>query len=418
MFEWDHLHFGILALFMSSFFSTLSCSFRSTGDAGVPRLIDKNPGMEKLLSKWKNRWNILLLSIRACLGLSEIAAIYCAAEASQKMPTTGIFVLMLCAIPLYMIFIRMIPFVLSESYADRISINFLPLSTFISSLLYVFIWPINWIENKLLLRALSSSAEHDHPTAEDEILSLMEQACLDDLCEDEREMIRSVLELSDTVAREIMTPRVDVEGLKHDLTVQDCLSIVRESRYTRFPVYHEKLDDIRGIIHVKDLLRCIAENNGEQPILPLLKAINFVPETMPISDLLKQMQHKRAQMVLVVDEYGGTSGIVCMEDIIEELVGKIEDEYDHADTNLQQRPDGSYLIDARMPVADLNEELDLHLPESDEYDSLGGYMLMTLGHIPAPKESIETEEVHLSILSANPRQIISIRLELKKPADS
>ena len=244
----------------------------------------------------------------------------------------------------------------------------------------------------------------------------MEQAGLEDLKEEEREMIRSVFELGDTVAREIMTPRVDVEGIKDDLIVSDCLSVIRESRHTRFPVYHEKLDDIRGIIHVKDLLRCIAENKGDQPILPLLKKINFVPETMPISDLLKQMQHKHAQMVLVVDEYGGTSGIVCMEDIIEELVGEIEDEYDLADTDFQKRPDGSYVIDAKMPVADLNEELELHLPESDEYDSLGGYMLMTLGHIPAPKESIETDEIHLSVLAANQRQIKSIRLELKNPA--
>lgn len=414
MFEWDYLHFGILALLMAGFFSVLSCSFRSTGDAGVPRLIDKNPSSGRLLEKWKDRWNILLLSIRACLGLSEIAAVYCAVHASKHLNALGLLSLMLGAILVYMIFIRMIPFVLSESYADRISINCLPLATGIATLLFIFIWPIDRIENKLLMSALSTSDEDDHPTAEDEIKSVMAQARLEDLKEEEREMIRSVFELGETVAREIMTPRVDVEGLKDELSVQDCLSVIRESRHTRFPVYHEKLDDIRGIIHVKDLLRCIAENRSNQPILPLVKKMNFVPETMPISDLLKQMQRKRAQMVLVVDEYGGTSGIACMEDIIEELVGEIEDEYDLADTDFQQRSDGSYLIDARMAVADLNEELDLHIPESDEYDSLGGYILMTLGHIPAPKESIDTEEAHLSVLSANQRQIKSIRLELKK----
>lgn len=416
MFDWNYLHTGILALLLASFFSILSCCFRSTGDAGVPRLIDKNPGSVRLLEKWKDRWNILLLSIRACLGLSEIGAVYCAVKASADMSAFGLVGLVIGAILLYMIFIRMIPYVLSESYADRISINFLPLAASISAPLYILIWPIDRIEKKLLARALSTSDEDDHPTAEDEILSVMAQADLADLNEEEREMIRSVFELGETVAREIMTPRVDVEGIKDDLTVQQCLSVIRESRHTRFPVYHEKLDDIRGIIHVKDLLRCIAENKGGQPILPLLKKINFIPETMPISDLLKQMQRKRAQMVLVVDEYGGTSGIVCMEDIIEELVGEIEDEYDLADTDFQKRPDGSYLIDARMPVADLNEELELNIPESDEYDSLGGYILMTLGHIPAPKESIDTGEAHLTVLSANQRQIKSIRLELNNQA--
>lgn len=412
--EWTHLHYGILALLLASFFSILSCSFRATGDAGIPRLILKNPGSERLLRKWQNRWNILLLSIRACLGLSEIAAIYSAAQLSVGLSQTNLFLLTGVAILAYMIFIRMIPFVLSESYADRISVQFLPLSTFIANVLFIFMWPMDRIENRLLIRALSTSDGDDHPTAEDEILSVMEQAGLEDLNEGEREMIRSVFELGDTVAREIMTPRVDVEGIKDDLIVSDCLSVIRASRHTRFPVYHEKLDDIRGIIHVKDLLRCIAEGQGNQPLLPLLKKINFVPETMPISDLLKQMQRKRAQMVLVVDEYGGTSGIVCMEDIIEELVGEIEDEYDLADTDFQKRPDGTYVIDAKMPVADLNEALDLQIPESDEYDSLGGYMLMTLGHIPAPKEQIETDAINLSVLSANQRQIKSIRLELKK----
>ena len=226
---------------------------------------------------------------------------------------------------------------------------------------YMFSLVIDRIENRLLQRALSNSDDDDHPTPEDEILSVMEQADLEELNEEEREMIRSVFELGETVAREIMTPRVNLEGIKDDLTIKDCLSIIRESRHTRFPVYHEKLDDIRGTIHVKDILRQIAEGNENQPISSIVKKIEFIPETMSISLLLKDMQRKHAQMVLVVDEYGGTSGIVCMEDIIEELVGEISDEYDETDSEFQERPDGSYFIDAKMLVADLNEKLDLDI---------------------------------------------------------
>ncbi len=405
-----YIYSGIFALFLSSLFSTLSCCFRQTGDAGISRLIDKNPTSENIISKWQNRWNILLLSIRACLGLSEIAAIYCAVHLSHDMTFTELGVLTFVAILLYMVFIRMIPFILSESYADRISIKSLPLISGIATILYGFIWPIDRIENRLLERALSTSDDDDHPTPEDEILSVMEQADLEELNEDEREMIRSVFELGETVAREIMTPRVNLEGIKDDLTIKESLSIIQKSPHTRFPVYHEKLDDILGTVHVKDILNEISEGKEDQLISSIAKKIEFIPETMSVNLLLKEMKRKRAKMVLVVDEYGGTSGIVCMEDIIEELVGEICDEYDATDSELQERPDGSYLIDARMPVADLNEKLDLNIEEHDEFDSIGGFILFTLGHIPNIGKKIETDEVSLTVIAANPRQIKRIRL--------
>jgi putative hemolysin len=145
----------------------------------------------------------------------------------------------------------------------------------------------------------------------------------------------------------------------------------------------------------------------------LVKKIDFVPETMPINDLMQLMKKNHAQMVLVVDEYGGTEGLVTMEDIIEELVGEIEDEYDLKEKELHCRPDGSVMVQARMPIYDLNEELGIRIPESDEYDSLGGYVVSELGHIPAPGETLESAGYILRIHSATRRQIQVIHMTPK-----
>lgn len=405
------------ALLIACFFSVLSCSYRSSGDAGISRLIEKFPAAADRLRSWRHRWTLLLLAIRMGMGLFEIIAVYCAARASVSLPPAGLILLAIVALLLYMIFIRIIPFVLSESYADRISIRTLPFAAAFTRLFYFLIWPISILERRLLHRALSSSEEIDHPSAEDEIRHAMEQADQETLEEDEREIIRSVFEFGETVAREIMTPRVSIEALKIEMTVRECIETVRTSRHSRFPVYHDKMDDVRGRVHVKDLLQLMAEGRAEEPVASICKKMSFVPETMPISDLLKHMQATREQMVLVVDEYGGTAGIACMEDIIEELVGEIEDEYDQAGGGIQARPDGTLLVDSKIPVTDLNEELELDIPESDEYDSIGGFVLEQLGHIPAAGESIETARAHITVQTASPRRIQTLKITIRNPEE-
>ena len=178
------------------------------------------------------------------------------------------------------------------------------------------------------------------PSAEDEIKRLIEETDEEELEEEEREIIRSVFEFGESVAREIMTPRIDISGIKDTLTIEECVERVKESRHSRFPVYHENIDDVVGIVHVKELLKLIASDMRKDSIGQLAKKIEFIPETMPLNDLLQLMKKTRSQMVLVVDEYGGTEGLVTMEDVIEELVGEIEDEYDLKEKELHRRPDG------------------------------------------------------------------------------
>jgi putative hemolysin len=213
-----------------------------------------------------------------------------------------------------------------------------------------------------------------------------------------------------------MTPRIDISGIKDTLTVDECIVQIKESRHSRFPVYHENIDDVVGVIHVKDLLRYMAESKGETPITQLAKRIDFVPETMPLNDLLQLMKNSRSQIVLVVDEYGGTEGLVTMEDVIEELVGEIEDEYDLEEKEFHRRPDGSVMVKARIPIDELNEALDSKLPESEEYDSLGGYVYSELGRIPKVGETLESSGYSLRVHAATQRQIQIIHMIPLKPA--
>jgi putative hemolysin len=401
----EYFLYSLITLFLAGLFATVFTSLRHTGDSGVSRLTDRAGRKLKLLNFWAPRWNLLCKASRVVLtnlAIGTFILFYFAVRGCDFVFMGFIlFVLSL----LYMVIARVVPHVLSESYADRISLAVLPIVGGLTLVLYVFVWPLQFFEDRLLRHAMSASDQEDRPSTEDEIKNLIEGTDEEALEKEEREIIRSVFEFGETVAREIMTPRIDISGIKDTLTIEECIELVKESRHSRFPVYHENIDDVVGMVHVKELLRLMTSNEGKNPISQLAKKIEYVPETMPLNDLLQLMKKSRSQMVLVVDEYGGTEGLVTMEDVIEELVGEIEDEYDPAENELKRRSDGSLMVEARMPIYELNEIIDSKLPESDEYDSLGGYIFYKLGRIPLAGEKIEVPGYTLKIHSATQRQI-------------
>jgi len=406
-----HLFYSLFALLIAGICASVYTSLRFSGDAGVSRLIARNGRHTKHLELWKVHWNLLCKTawlLRTFCILFTTVHFYLAVK---PLPLSYFILSFLLLAFLFLLLLQMTPYILSESYADRISVISLPLIGILTIPLFPFIWVLQFIEDHLLKHAMSTSDEDDRPSAEDEIKSLIEETDEEDLEKEEREIIRSVFEFGDTIVREIMTPRVKITGLKDTLTVSESIEYIKDSPYSRFPVYHENSDDIIGIIHVKDLLRISLKPDGiSTRITQLVKKVQFVPETMPINDLMQAMKKTHSQMVIVVDEYGGTEGLVSMEDIIEELVGEIEDEYDLNEKPIIKKPDGTILIQARISIVDLNEELQLDLPESDEYDSLGGYIVSILGRIPAQGETLEISEYQLRIQSSTQRNIQLVQL--------
>lgn len=402
----NFLFISLANLFIAGLLAAVFASLQYTGDVGLPRLIERAGGRKiKLLETWQNRWGLLCKTTRLLLTLSTIATFvfyYRAFSSCNLWVLFGaVFVLSL----VYMVFARIVPHVLSESYADRISLWALPLVGPLTQFLYIFVWPMQLIEDHLLSKAMQASDEEDRPSTEDEVISLIEDKDEQDLEKEEREIIRSVFEFGESIAREIMTPRIEISGIRDTFTVKECIEKVKESRHSRFPVFHENIDDVIGMVHVKDLLRSAVDGEMELSISQLVKRIDYVPETMPLNDLLQLMKNSRSQLVLIVDEYGGTEGLVTMEDVIEELVGEIEDEYDLTEKDYSIRSDGTVMVKARIPICELNEALEAKLPESEEYDSLGGYVYSQLGRIPKTGESLLAPGYTLRVHTATHRQV-------------
>ncbi len=222
--------------------------------------------------------------------------------------------------------------------------------------------------------------------SEEELLAMADAAAEDEVIEDEeREIIASVIEFGDTVAREIMVPRVDIVATDVEATIEEALNTALDSGVSRIPLYEDNLDSITGLALLKDMVRHIRDGRGLDKVATIARKAIFVPETKIVSQLLREMQAGKYHLVIVVDEYGGTAGLVAMEDLIEELVGEIEDEYDLAEAEVVKNSDGSFLVKASKSIDEINDECELSLPTGD-WESVGGLLLQQLGHLPTEGE--------------------------------
>lgn len=252
---------------------------------------------------------------------------------------------------------------------------------------------------------------------EEEILSLVEDAQQSGEIEnEEKELLESVFEFGETVAREIMTPRVDIDALPVSSPAEDLIKVIQESGHSRIPLFEDTDDQIVGIIHAKDVLRAMAK--GDNIVLRrLMRAPLFVTENKNLHDLLREMRTSKTQMAVVQDEFGGTSGLLTIEDIVEELVGDIVDEYDTEQRSWTKEPDGSYIIDGKMHVDDVNVAIGGSI-ESDEFDTLGGYVFGIFGRQPKPEESVQDGENVYTVVATDGRRIKQIRVARLNPVST
>ena len=246
--------------------------------------------------------------------------------------------------------------------------------------------------------------------SEEELLALADVAVeAGEIQSEERALIRSIIDFGDTVAREVMVPRPDMVTMQADATVAQAMELAITNGYSRIPTYGEGIDDVVGVVYAKDLMRAMREGIGDGPVRPLLRPAEFVPETKFVAELLREMQAKQTHMAIVVDEYGGTAGLVTLEDLIEELVGEIVDEFDVEDPLLEPLPNGDWRVNARMPLDEVNDLLRLDLPEGD-WDTVGGLVFNLLGHVPSEGESVELDGLRLRAERVTGRRIGRVRI--------
>jgi CBS domain containing-hemolysin-like protein len=214
---------------------------------------------------------------------------------------------------------------------------------------------------------------------------------------DERQMIHSVFELGDTLTREVMVPRTDMIFIEHDKTLRQCLSLALRSGFSRIPVIGDDIDDVVGVAYLKDVVRRVYDNRDAETIErveSVMRAPIFVPDSKPVDDLLREMQSARTHVGVVIDEYGGTAGLVTIEDVLEEIVGEIDDEYDSAGVAVERLSDGSVRVSSRMNIEELGDLFGLELSD-DDVDSVGGLLAKQLGRVPIPGAMAEVGGLHL-----------------------
>ncbi len=254
--------------------------------------------------------------------------------------------------------------------------------------------------------------------SEEELLALADAAVEGEVLEGgERDLIESIIDFGDTVAREIMVPRTDMVAMEEHFKISDVVEMLILNGMSRFPVYRDSVDDITGIVYAKDLMRAERDGRGEDTVVGLMRPPMFVPETKRVAELLREMQATKTHIAIVVDEYGGTAGLATLEDLLEELVGDIHDEFDTASPEYRRIDDRTVIVfDPTVNVDDLNSGLDLDLPEGDgDWDSVGGLVFSLLGHAPNVGERVEVEGYRLVVEKVDGRRVAKVRIVVLDP---
>lgn len=243
-----------------------------------------------------------------------------------------------------------------------------------------------------------------------------EQAELADLNDSERAMIHSIFEFGETEVYEIMVPRTDMVCVEESITLEELIRVINDNQHSRIPLYRGEVDHILGIIHVKDLLSVISHPPPTLDLKSLTRPAYFVPENKKLHNLLRDFQQTKHHMAIVVDEYGGTSGLVTLEDVIEEIVGEIQDEYDEELPLYRKLDEQTFLIDAKIDLHELNEKLQFDLPTEGEYETLGGFILSLTGHVPKDNEVVKYNSYTFIIEKIERNRILRVKLKREAPS--
>jgi len=280
-----------------------------------------------------------------------------------------------------------------------------------SPVLYIFKLYDGFVRR--LAGVAETTPEEQQEERQEEFLTGLEQHRTEGVLDaEEQQMIENVLELSNSTANEIMTPRTDIVAVEVNADLQKVLETIATAGHTRVPVYEENIDNIIGLVYAKDLLTEIGKEPADFKLRDKMRDVYFVPETKPLRVLLHEFQNQKLHIAVVLDEYGGTAGIVTLEDILEELVGEITDEYEQTPPEPIKRIDQNTIeADARTYIDDLNDRFELNLPEDEDYETIGGFVFSRLGYIPKTNESFDYENLKFTIASAEARRIKRIRIQ-------
>jgi len=406
-------------------FSCVSDAFEDLSGGRVRKIEEKNPDLAEKLDDWLEKserirmvFKLLLFAVSAVFSV----AVYLAAP--EKMPffrmeISGFrFIVLAFSIVLLCAFSDLLAKLLLPRFDLFIIRHTVPAVLFFARIVLAPFIPLLKPLNRRVEAFMEDADPEDKATLEDEILDMMEDEPDGELEEGEKRMIKGIFDLSDKSVKEIMTPRVDVFAIPLSSSVEEARRMIVSTGHSRIPVYGRSIDEIRGIIYAKDFLSVPPDKKS---LSGMIHMPIFIPETKAVDELLEEIQRTHNHFAVIIDEYGGTSGIVTFEDIIEEIVGDVRDEYDSAEDAIEKpqlRPDGSVELEARTSVSDVNEILDIEIPEVEHADTIGGYICAELGRIPEQGEVFSMPNLFTAvILKADKRKIQKLKLTVPEEED-
>lgn len=410
----------IFCLVLSAFFSGSETALTSMSKIRVKRLFGENEESYKKMELWLNEPNRFLATILVGNNFVNTLAAVLATNICERILTRwfdlsnpyafGSALAVGVTTFFLLVFGEIVPKTYSKEHAVAISQHIIgPLD-----MMYKFLRPLIglfvFISNVFIRLAGAPKIKEVPLLTEDDVRTLIELGEREGVLEEEeREMIHSIIDFGDTVVKEIMTPRVDFHVLPVNATLHEIRQVVVACGHSRIPVYEEDPDEIIGILYVKDLLK---EENGDRSfdLKKMLRPALFVPKTKKVIDLLDTFRREKNHMAIVVDEYGVTAGLVTIEDVLEEIVGDIQDEYDMEPPEYERQADGSIIADAKIDLDLLIEILEIEFPEED-VETLGGFLINELGDVPPIGSQVEYKEYRFTVLDADERRINRVRIE-------
>ena len=400
----------IILIILSFIFSAAETSFIGSSDIKLKNMSEnKNKRAEKLL-KIKEKPENFISTIIIANNFVNIMAASIATYISIEIFKKGAYIYSSLIMTLIIvIFAELLPKTLSSYDPENYSLKLFPVYNFFS----VILKPFSDFFNFLILgivKIFGKSLEKDTKIEDAEFKTFLSMSSESGTIEEEeKELIESIIEFQDKQVYEVMVPRVDVVLLSIDTPLEKIIETIVSTGHSRIPIYEGSIDNILGILHIKDLIKlsCLKDFN----IKDYLHEPLFVPDTKRIGELFKEMRKKKTHMAIVLDEFGGFEGIVTMEDLLEEIVGEIQDEYDLEEVPYRKINEKEYIIDAKVSIDDVEEILNLDLP-NDDYDTFGGFFLDLLGHIPNKGEKVFYNNICLTAIEVKGNRIIKIKVEV------
>ncbi|MEW6001478.1 MAG: hemolysin family protein [Nitrospirota bacterium] len=431
---WFDIFLIIIFIILNGFFAAAEIAVVTARKTRIKQLIEEGERNARILHKFKEEPDRFLATIQIGITLVGVfaaaiggaAAIEVLKPAIQKIPlrpiaasseAIAIGIVTIVITYFLLIFGELLPKSIALTNPEGVGLKTAKFIEIFSKMATVFVKILTFSTNILLKPFGRKAFTQRAYISEEEVRMLIKEGGEQGVFEPtEQALIHSVFEFTDMSAKEVMVPSTQMVTIGINMSVEEIKNIITEEQFSRYPVIGKDLNDVRGILYAKDFLNALSK--GSVDIRKLIKPPFFIPETMKISNLLRDMQKKRIHMALVIDEYGGVSGLVTMEDLLEEIVGEIRDEYD-VESPVVQLGDGIYIIDASISIRDLKEDYGIEIPESTEYETLGGFLLTTLQRIPKIGDVVEVDEKKITISEMVGQRIAKVKLEKlpEKPSE-